>query len=85
MYAAEQDRPDVAEKRAEWKMKQASLNPRQLVFVDESGVNTNMTRRYVRALKGKAIVDKVPYGHWQNITYVLGGAVLLRRKVLSAG
>ncbi|GHT29647.1 hypothetical protein FACS18942_10750 [Planctomycetales bacterium] len=63
----------------------AGLNPRKLVFVDESGAKTNMTRRYARSPKGKPIVDKVPYGHWQNITYVLGGAVLLRRKVLSAG
>ncbi|GHT26478.1 hypothetical protein FACS18942_03990 [Planctomycetales bacterium] len=57
--AAEQDRPDVAEKRAEWKMKQHSLNPRKLVFIDESGAKTNMARRYARSPKGKPIVDKV--------------------------
>ncbi|MDR1881455.1 MAG: IS630 family transposase [Prevotella sp.] len=72
MYAAEQDRPDVAQKRAEWKVKQAGLNPKKLVFIDESGSKTNMTRRYARSPKGKPIVDKVPHGHWQNITYVCG-------------
>jgi transposase len=72
VYAAEQDRPDVAEKRAEWKVKQAGLDPKKLVFVDESGAKTNMTRRYARSPKGKPIVDKVPHGHWKNITYVCG-------------
>jgi transposase len=42
------------------------------VFIDESGAKTNMTRRYARSPKGKPIVDKVPHGHWQNITYICG-------------
>jgi transposase len=72
MYTAEQDSPDVAQKRAEWKVKQAGLDPKKLVFIDESGAKTNMTRRYACSPKGKVIVDKVPHGHWQNITYVCG-------------
>jgi transposase len=63
---------DVAQKRAEWKVKQLGLNPGKLVFIDESGAKTTMTRRYGRSPKGKPIVDKVPHGHWQNITYVCG-------------
>jgi transposase len=72
VYAAEQDRPDVVRQRAEWKVKPLGLHPNKLVFVDESGAKMNMTRRYARSPKGKPIVDKVPHGHWQNITYVCG-------------
>lgn len=32
----------------------------KLVFLDESGVNTNMSRRYARALDGERAVDSVP-------------------------
>jgi hypothetical protein len=72
VYAAEQDRPDVAQKRAEQQVKQLGLNPNKLVFIDESGAKTNTTRRYARSPRGKPIVDKVPRGHWQNITYIRG-------------
>jgi hypothetical protein len=35
-HAAEQDRPDVAEKRRAFSRRQPSLDPRHLVFVDET-------------------------------------------------
>ena len=31
---------------------------------------SNMTRRYGRALRGVRLVDRVPHGHWVNMTYV---------------
>src|SRR3954465_14857858 len=34
-----------------------------LVFLDESGVSRNMTRRYGWAPKGERLVDAVPHGH----------------------
>lgn len=34
VLASEQDRPDVAGKRARWKTHQADLDPRRLVFID---------------------------------------------------
>ena len=37
-----------------------SLNQRRLIFVDESGVNTAMTRRYGRAPRGERVIDSVP-------------------------
>ena len=46
------------------------LNIRHLVFIDETWVTTNMTRRYGRALRGQRLVDKVPYGHWKITTYL---------------
>src|ERR1700688_4724006 len=44
LRAAEQDRPDVAEARTQWRQKQPSLTPSRLVFIDETWVKTNMTR-----------------------------------------
>jgi len=39
-----------------------------LVFVDESGAKTNMTRLYGRAMAGQRAVDNTPSGHWQTTT-----------------
>ena len=53
--AEEQDRPDVAERRADWRAGQAALSPARLVFVDETGAATNMARRYGRSPRGKRL------------------------------
>jgi transposase len=39
---AEQDRPDVARRRARWKRHQKRIDPRRLVFIDETWTKTNM-------------------------------------------
>lgn len=72
MKAAEQDRPDVAERRALWVVHQAGLDAGKLVFLDECGVKTNLTRTHGRALEGTRLVAKVPYGHWKSTTFVAG-------------
>jgi transposase len=40
----------------------------KLVFLDESGVKTNMTRRYGRAWQGERCYDTAPAGHWETVT-----------------
>lgn len=49
----------------------------KLVFLDESGARTNMTRLYGRAPAGQRVVSKVPHGHWKTCTMLcavrLGG------------
>ncbi len=70
VHAAEQDRPDVAERRTAWRFWQAHLHPYSLVFLDETGANTKMTRRYGRAFRGQRLVAKVPHGHWKTTTFV---------------
>jgi len=42
----------------------------QLVFIDESGAKTNMTRLYGRAKDGQRAVDDVPLGHWCTTTMI---------------
>jgi len=46
------------------------LNPERLVFIDETGAATNMTRRYGRCPRGQRLVTHVPWGHWKTITFV---------------
>jgi transposase len=40
------------------------------VFVDESGVTTDLLRRYARSLRGTRIGDHTPCSHWQTQTVV---------------
>ena len=70
MKASEQDRPDVAQQRAKWKVRQAGLDPERLVFIDETWAKTNMTRPRGRSLQGTRLVAKVPYGHWKTTTFL---------------
>ena len=39
-HAAEQERPDVAARRLAWLESQPDLDPRRLVFIDETGAST---------------------------------------------
>jgi transposase len=60
----------VVRKRVRWKRYQARLDPRRLVFIDETWAKTNMTRTHGRALRGQRLVDKVPHGHWKTMTFL---------------
>lgn len=70
LNAAEQDRPDVAAKRAAWRVEKLGLDPRRLVFIDETWLKTNMTRPRGRAPSGRRLVAKLPHGHWKTTTFV---------------
>src|SRR5881397_9865 len=47
------------------------MNPHQLVFVDECGANTAMTRTHGRAPVGQRVDSDTP-GHWESITLTCG-------------
>lgn len=70
LVASEQERPDVAEKRAALKREQAHLDPDRLVFLDETWVKSNMTRPRGRAPKGQRLFGHVPHGHWKTTTFL---------------
>jgi transposase len=70
LRAAEQDRADIAQARDEWRAGQPDLNPENLVFIDETGAKTNLTRLYGRAPRGQRLVAPVPHGHWMTTTFV---------------
>ena len=61
--AQEQDSPEVQEKRREFCEELAGVDPHRLVFVDECGANTAMTRTYGRAPVGQRVSATTP-GHW---------------------
>jgi transposase len=69
--AQDQDRPDVQEQRQEFCAKLAGVDPRRLVFVDESGANTAMTRTHGRAPVGQRVYTNTP-GRWESITMTCG-------------
>ncbi len=60
----------MAQRRAEWVLSRAGLDPRRLVFIDETWAKTNMTRLRGRALRGRRLVAKVPHGHWNTTTLI---------------
>ena len=68
--ASEQDRPDVVEKRLQWRTSQAEIDPSKIVFIDETWAKTNMTRTYGRSLLGTRLVEKTPCGRWQTTTFL---------------
>jgi transposase len=44
----------------------------RLVFVDESGANTKMTRLRGRALGGQRLLARIPHGRYQTSTLISG-------------
>ena len=73
LHAAEQNRPDVAKARAEWRDTQPSLKqPGKLVFLDETWTKTNMVRMYGRSPRGTRLIDTSPHGHWKTSTFLAG-------------
>jgi transposase len=70
LFAIEQDRPDVARRRARWKAYQGRLDPSRLVFIDETWAKTNMTRLRGWAPRGFRLLAKVPQGRWRTLTFL---------------
>lgn len=60
VHASEQNRPDVQAKRRRWVEVIAQIDARRLVFLDESGINIDMTRRYGRSKGKQRVVDSTP-------------------------
>jgi len=44
------------------------VDPKRLIFLDESGVRVGMKRLYGRAARGWRVVDHASGGHWQTHT-----------------
>lgn len=65
----------MKQRREQWSAQQGALDFTRLVFLDESGAKTNMTRLRGRALEGQRLVDTAPHGHWYTTTII--GAVRL--------
>ena len=56
--------------RQQFELRLGNTSIDRLVFLDESGAKTNMTRRYGRSLRGQRCHFLVPHGHWQTTTMI---------------
>jgi transposase len=70
LHASEQDRPKVARRRLQWQQRQHTVDPKRLVFIDETWAKTNMTPLRGRCPVGQRLVAKAPYGHRKTLTFV---------------
>lgn len=69
LHATERDTPKGKRKRRNFRRRMARVDPKRLVFVDETGAHTAMTRRFGRAPIGERVEGAVP-GHWESVTLV---------------
>ncbi len=63
--------------RAVWRKRQNWLGKHpekigNLVFIDETSLNTKMARLRGRCLKGQRMVASIPHGHWKTMTFIAG-------------
>jgi transposase len=68
-HATERDRPEVQKKRRSFRREVKPIEPKRLVFVDETGVTTAMTPAYGRAPRGERVEAAAP-ASWQSVTVI---------------
>ena len=56
--------------RHEWIEQQPTLDVAKLVFLDETGASTKMTRTHGRAPKGARCIGSAPHGHCYTTTFI---------------
>jgi hypothetical protein len=70
LFAVEQARSDVARRRRRWQSWEASLDPRRLVFIDETWIRTSMAPLCGWGVKGARLRGFAPQGHWRTMTFL---------------
>jgi transposase len=65
----EQERPELLKRRRDWFDGQLDLDPTRLVFIDETGLSTKMSRLRGRAMCGERCRSPIPHGHWKTTTF----------------
>ena len=65
----------MRERRREWiekRQPRMRLQPARLVFIDETAVNTKMTRLRGRSRRGERLRAAAPFGRWGTQTFIAG-------------
>src|SRR6187399_3076753 len=70
LLALEQARADIANRRLRWRSRQTGLDPRRLVFIDETWIKTNMAPLRGWGPRGKRLRGFAPHGHWRTLTFL---------------
>jgi len=68
LHAHERDTEANRQRRQAFLETLRTIAPEKLIFLDESGVTTQMTRLRGRAPRGTRIAEATPQGHWQVLT-----------------
>ena len=54
-------------KRERWQRHQGALNPKRLVFIDETWTKTNMAPLRGWGRRGDRVKAKAPFAHWNTM------------------
>ena len=73
VHASERDTPQILLARQQYRTQLASCACQPLKFVDESGCNIAMSRRYGRARRGTRVHNAVPKNFGSNVTILGAG------------
>lgn len=57
-------------RRENWQRYQGRIDPRRLVFIDETWVKTNMAPLGGWTIKGERLPGAAPFGHWNTSTFI---------------
>jgi transposase len=68
-HASERDTPEVKRRRRKFREDIEPIEPKRLVFVDETGVTTAMTPAYGRAPRGERVEASAP-ASWESVTVI---------------
>ncbi len=60
----------MARKRARWMSRRGRIDPRRLVFLDETWVKTNMAPLRGWGPKGRRLNGYAPHGRWKTLTFI---------------
>lgn len=60
----------MARHRRRWKVLQGDLDPRRLVFIDETWIKSNMAPLRGWGLKGTRLRGYAPQGRWRTMTFL---------------
>lgn len=60
----------MARRRARWQARQAGVDPKRLVFIDETWAKTNMAPLRGWGPRGQRLIGKAPHGRWRTLTFI---------------
>ncbi|MCL2660504.1 MAG: IS630 family transposase [Acidobacteriaceae bacterium] len=79
LHAVERDTEENRRRRQQFVEALRAIPTEKLIFLDESGVSTEMTRLYARCRGGGRIAEGTPNGRWKILTILgalsLGGMI----------
>ncbi len=57
-------------RREQWRKYQGRIDPKRLIFIDETWTKTNMAPLRGWGPRGQRVIGKAPFGHWRTMTFI---------------